>query len=759
MSERPPYYSIALVSALALAYEILLMRLFSIIQWHHFAFMVIALALLGHGASGTLIAINRQRLLARYSLIFCSCVALFAISTPLCFIAAQSLPFNAEEMLWDVRQGGYLFAIFVLLALPFMFAASAICLTFMQYPRQLARIYSVDLVGAGLGSVGIVGLLFVVFPQTALMMIGASGLLALIIATYELQLQRRVLLGTGTILIGIIMLLAAPTVKLNISPYKALAQTLRISDTRVIMEQSSPLGLLSVVESATIPLRHAPGLSLNATLEPLLQLGVFTDGDNMTVITRVPNQIRQLAYLDQMTSALPYHLQGTERVLVLGAGGGADVLQAQFHGARTIDAVELNTKMIELVNNQFADYSGSIYKQDNVKIHTGEARDYLSRSNQQYDLIQIALLDSFNASASGLTALSVSYMYTIEALALYIDHLAPGGLLAITRWIKMPPRDTLKLFATAIDALHQSGMEKLKQQLVLIRSWQTSTLLIKNGVFLADSLKAIRIFTEARSFDLAYAPGLARTQANRYNVLKRPLLYDGAVALLGEQRETFLAQYKFNLQPATDNRPYFYHFFKWSTLPEILSLKGRGGMPLLEWGYLVFIATLLIATVVSIILILLPLYFYRRIPVPNQTGISNGRVVYYFFAIGLAFVFIEIAFIQKFILFLHHPIYAIAVSLFGFLVFAGLGSLWSNRIPDRSRKRITWLAVCGIVLLSVVYMTCLDRLFGLLMAAPASVKNILSILLIAPIALLMGMPFIRRQLTCPVDDNYVGRLI
>ena len=223
-------------------------------------------------------------------------------------------------------------------------------------------------------------------------------------------------------------------------------------------------------------------------------------------------------------------------------------------------------------------------------------------------------------------------------------------------------------------------MENPANSLILIRGWQTSTLLVKNGEFTADEIRAMRDFSQQRAFDVAWYPGISADEPNRFNILREPYLYQAAQALLGPHSQSFMEQYKFNLQPATDDQPYFHNFFKWSTLNEILALRGQGGMPLLEAGYPVLVATLAQALLASTLLILLPLLFLKKQKDPaTQAAISQLRVVSYFFAIGLAFLFIEIAFIQKFMLFLHHPLLTASVVLASFLVFAGLGSNWSKR--------------------------------------------------------------------------------
>ena len=740
-AQRLPIFSIALLSATALGYEVLLMRLFSIIQWHHFAYMIISLALLGYGASGTFIALTRERLLRHFETAYWLNLVLFGLTSIACYLIAQRIPFNPEEVLWDWRQALHLLAIYLLLALPFFFAANGIALALTRHTSAVARIYAADLLGAGLGSLGIVALLFLVFPDTALKLLGALGLAAALLAARELQLSmpRRQLPA----LAGMLMLLALPTgwLDLQVSPYKGLSQMLRITGTQVVAERSSPLGLISVVESDTIPFRHAPGLSLHAATIPD-QLGLFTDAGGMTVVNHNP-QGQALDYLDQLTSALPYHLASPQRVLILGAGGGSDIQQALNHRAARIDAVELDPQLVELVSRDLAAWSGNIYTRAGVQVQLGDARGFIRQSRQHYDLIQLSMLDAYGASSAGLHALNENYLYTVEALQDYLAHVTPGGYLGISRWIKLPPRDTLKLFATAVQALQAGSNSAPGAQLVLIRGWQTSTLLIKNGRFTTAEIADLRDFCTARAFDLAWYPGMQAAEANRFNMLARPYFFEAATALTGADAADFIARYKFDIKPATDDRPYFAHFLKWEVLPEILALRGQGGLPLLESGYLVLVATLLQAALISVIFILLPLAVLHRSRQDPATTVSRGRVVLYFFAIGLAFLFVEIAFMQKFILFLHHPLYAVATVLAAFLVFAGLGSAWTARLQrsDRPAARPAWIAVAAIILVGSGHLLLSAPLLEQLMPLPLGLRIGIATLLIAPLAFFMGMPF------------------
>lgn len=735
-----PRFSIALISAAALAYEILLARLFAIIQWHHFAYMIISLALLGYGISGTFLSLFATQLKNHYNTAFITNIVLFGLTLLSCFLIVQHIPFNAEEILWDWHQLLWLSTMYLLLMLPFFFVANAIGLSMMVMSSNISRIYAADMIGAGIGSAIVIALLFYLMPDKILQVLSTVALTSALLAWMELRLPWRKHAIALAMAAALPLIVPGHWMELTLSPYKGLPQLLRIDGTRIIKTLSSPLGKIDVVESSIIPLRHAPGLSLNARMEPPPQLAVFTDADNMTVINKAIGDKEQLSYLDQLTSAVPYHLSDVNRALILGAGTGNDVLQALYHETPTINAVELNPQVAGLVAGDFAEYAGYIYQQPQVKLHIAEARGFVASSQEQYDVIQIALLDAFGASSAGLYALSESYLYTVEAFTDYINHLTPDGFLSITRWVKLPPRDNLKMFTTALQALKQLGVAHPEKHVMLIRSWQTATLLVKKSEITEQNVERINQFCENRSFDIAYYPGIKATQANRFNILREPVFFEATTTLVTDHGPNYIGQYKFNISPATDNRPYFFNFFKWGLLGELITLKDQGGLPLIEWGYIVLITTLVQAVIASIVLIILPLILSRqnRIPKDKTTLVS----LFYFLCLGLAFLFIEIAFIQKFILFLHHPLYAIAVILAAFLLFAGMGSYYSRTLQNRfGYAGSVRFAIIGIVSLGLLYSAGLDVLFTPFIASAITLKIIVALVIIAPLAFLMGMPF------------------
>ncbi|MCU0734325.1 MAG: SAM-dependent methyltransferase [Methylotetracoccus sp.] len=735
--------AVALISAGALSYEILLMRLFAIIQWHHFASMLISLALLGYGASGTFLTRCRQVLLPLFGSIFTLNAALFGVSAVACFMIAAKVPLNPLEILWSWKEWGHLMVISTVLMLPFFFAANCIGLTFQRYHDSIGRIYAADLIGAGTGAMAVIVLLFLVFPGRALQIVGFVGIAAAVLGGLATKPQPRWVLTVTLLSLGMLSVLGQRgTASTEPGEYKALAQLTRVMGTRRIKERSSPLGLLTVVASPAVPLRHAPGLSLMSRAVAPEQLAVFTDGDGMTVINRWDGTAESAAFLDDMPSALPYHLLAPQpRVLILGAGGGTEVLQALVHGAERIDAVELNPQLIHLARQSFGSFSGRLYDHPRVTLHFADARGFVSAVDARYTLIQLALIDGFNAAGAGVHAVQEDYLYTREALADYLSRLTSGGFLAITRWVRLPPRDGVKLLATAVAALEGLGITQPGRRLAWIRNWQVTTLLIKNGDYTREETHRIRRFCDERAFDVAYLPGPEDPATEDYTTLDQPFFSAAAAALLGPDREQFVRDYPFHIAPATDDQPYFFHFFRWPLLKHAWAQKGIGGLSLSDMGYPVLIATLLQALALSALLILTPL------PATGHSGSTDPdrprrfRAAVYFSCIGLAFMFIEIVCIQKFTLYLAHPLYAIPVVLASFLVFAGAGSHLAAHVPRRSARGRAALATMAVMLLMALHLTYVTGLLHTTLHWSTLTKIALVTASTAPLAVCMGVLF------------------
>ena len=472
-------------------------------------------------------------------------------------------------------------------------------------------------------------------------------------------------------------------------------------------------------------------------------MALFVDGDGPIAIPRRPRASPPPAYLDDLPSALPYYLfERPRRVLVLGAGGGAPVLQAAGGGARAVDAVELQPDVAALARERYAGFSWSAPNRPRVRLHVADPRAFVEAARgEEYDLIQV---DALGASPSGLHALKAERLLTVESIRAMLARLAPRGLVAITGWNELPPRSGPRLLATLLESLAAEGIEPAAEHLAWIRSWNTNTLVASRAPLSGGQVAAVRSFARARAFDLVHVPGMEADEANRINVMERPWFHEAAMRLLGPEREDFIRDYKFDIRPATDDRPYLWSFFRWAHAPEILALSREGGIGLLAIGYLALPAALVQAAVASAALILLPLLLVRRRSGGARGGARRGAALAGFFALGLAFLMMEIAFISRFTVILSHPLHALVVVLAAFLVFAGVGSWLAGRRESAGEGPGSLARpAAGIVVLAAACLAALPHLTSALLGAAPHVKIAATVALVAPIATLMGMPFPR----------------
>ena len=739
----PPLVSLSLASAAALGYQILLLRLFSIIQWHHFAYMVISLALLGYGASGTFLTLARQRLSGHLPAAYGLGIGLFALSCLPAFLLAQYLAFSPEELLWRPQLIWRLGALYLVLGLPFFFVACAVGLVLMGWGRRAGRVYAVDLIGAAAGATAVIAALWLMTPTVALTAVTALGLLATLVATWETGHGRRP--WTVIVILAVaVSAFAAHGLRapLALSAYKDLSQALQIAGARIETTRSGPHGLVTVLANSEVPIRDAPGLGLRNAAEPPEQKALFIDGNLTSAITRADGVAADLAFLAAMPSALPYRLQKAERVLILDAGGGLLALQARYFGASDITAVESNPEVLDLVRDDYDRFSGGLYTGADIHAERANARAFVAGTKDTYDLIQVPAAGALGGGAAGLFALSEDYLRTLEAVATLFSRLAPDGLLVMHAWMQLPPRDSLRLAATLIDALKSQGVAAPGRQMMALRGWQMATFVARNGEFSPAQIATLSGFADRHGFDLAWYPGMQAIEANRVNRLTQPYLHEAIAAFVTGDGETYTREYKFDLTPTSDRRPFFHNFLRWRTLPEVLPLVRSGGMPLLESGYVLLLAALAQAIVLGLVLIVLPLAAGAPRRSLRKEPATSRRTIVYFLAIGLGFMFIELAAIHQFLLYLEEPIYASAIVLTAFLAFAGIGSYASARfaevIGERHTSRLAALAVIVLCLAGALF---LDQLLTLSAAAPLSVKICLSLLVIAPLAFAMGQMF------------------
>jgi len=735
-----------------LAYEILLMRLLSIGLWHHFAYMVISMALFGFGASGAILFLVFRRIKARLDEWLVILAGATGVSFPLSFHLSQRIGLDPLQLVWQPSQWLKMLLTYVALAVPFLLAGGIVGIILTGAGKRMHRMYGVDLIGAAFGALCIVPALYLGPPWILLPALGGTVILGAFgcCRCWQRPFRGAVILLISAAALVVAYFIAPPVPAIHHT--KALAVTLSFPDARIEARKAGPLGVIHVVGSAFI--RHVPGLSLNFGLGTEVesadlpsQKALFVDAEGLSPITRFSGDLAELEHLDYTTMALPYHVRPPAKVLVVGAGGGSDVLLALKHQPLHITALEANKQVAELLQGPFASFSGRIYTRADVRLKVREARQFLHATDEVFDLIQLSLVDSYAAAAGGVHSAAESYLYTTNALRLYLSRLTDSGIVAITRWLKLPPRDSFRTISTALAALRDAKLSEHPERHVLfIRSWNTATILIAKSPFTENEIRLATAFCDRRSFDLAYYAGMSEEIANRYDIQEIPYYFRGATALCGQGAESFLKGYVFDVSPTTDDRPYFSHFFRWDKAWSLYRHLRREWLPSVELGYVFILATLLQAALAAGLVIILPLLLQRRLNrTARETEESPQRSTFlgtliYFGCIGVGFMLLEVILLARYTLLLSQPVYSAAVVLSAVLVFAGLGSLRVRR-HRAMQPAFLWIALGAICLWVGLHAVAGDQLFEYASEWALWQRVLLAAILLGTLSFFLGWPF------------------
>jgi SAM-dependent methyltransferase len=713
--------AIAAVSCAILLFELDLIRIFSFTIWHHFTFMVISVALLGFGLSGVILQVRpalgepAAPRAAWYALLF-GATAVFAV------MLLAGLPLDPTRLPRDPGQIPVLFAYYAVLVVPFTFAGLAVATLLKGYAAQATRLYAADLAGAGLGCAALVLLLPPLGAEGVLLLAGA-------VAALGAWLLRRQAGGRGAalwLLAVVLPLLALPVASrllvIEAGPGKSLARLRTEPELhpqgRVVSSRWHALGRIDVLENTGI-VQWTQNPRSPEPSPP--QTHLIIDGDAVTALVEGGDPSR-MSFLDYTLPAAGLQAFRPESVLIIGSGGGVDLLAALRHGARSVDAVEINPVIADLVTGELAERGGRLFERPEVSLHVEEGRSFLRNRRESYDAIVLSLIDTWAATASGAYSLAEGYLYTVEAFEDYLERLEEGGVLIITRWGWDPPRESLRLCTVAGEALARRGVEDPSAHVMVLGLQNMGSVLVKREPFTREEISRLVRLSGPRGFGFLYGPDIPGDNAFiRY--------------FRAEDREAFLEGYPYDIRPVTDDSPFFFQFGRWRDLESL----GRSWdvNPLLLSGRLVLLAVLVQALVLSLALLVAPLLLSRKEAAARPPG--TARAVAYFFLIGLAFMLLEIVLMQRFTLFLGSPVYATAVVLAVLLAFAGLGSFLGDRIAPPGRRPLPLFA--GIVGGALLYAWLLPFFFGAFLGAGTGARIALSVLAIAPLGFLLGVPF------------------
>jgi len=738
--------AVALVSGTLLAWEVALTRILAIRQWSHFAYLVISVALLGFGASGTLLALLGEWGRRHRSALLRGAAVLFVPSLPLSRWLIRFIPFDLNYLLmkpigapWQLLllpfRSGWMVVLELVMGLPFLLGAMVIALGLLEAGKRVGRVYGANMLGSGLGAAAAVGLMYLARPGWLAAALVPSAIVAAALLTLGGGLRWRVGWVAGT-LAGLALAWAS-ALAVEPSQFKSLSTTELFPGSRVEVERWGPLSLLTLVSGPSI--RLAPGMSLAYSTstdgELPRQKAIFFDGDDPSPVLGVPQPPHTLAYLDYLPTAVAYHLLREPKVLVLGMGGGSEVLGALRARARSVTAVEVDPLVVEVVRKTCGDFTGHFLDRPEVTVAVTDARSFLEETPATFDLIQMPLLSGFGASAAGMFALSPTYLFTVEGLGSAVDRLGPEGVLAITRWDHYPERDAIRMLATVVEVAERRGLDP-KPRLALYRGYATATILFSRRPWTEEQLEIFREVCAARGFDPWYYPGITAEEVNRFNQLEQPVYHLAARSILFGDRQDFYRARLFRTRPTTDQQPYFNSHLRWRSVPWLVKTLGTKWVHAVGRGYVFLVLALVETTALGAMLIVVPLFLLGRI----RKSAGRASVAAYFLSLGLAYMLLEIAAIQRLELLLSSPVYSLAAVLATFLLGSGLGSMVADRFPGGPRRAIL-TAVIAVTVLVTLHVTLLPHLLPSVLGLGPAVRLSVIVVTLAPLAFFMGFPF------------------
>jgi len=465
----------------------------------------------------------------------------------------------------------------------------------------------------------------------------------------------------------------------------------------VLLERSDPLGVLTIIRGPT--LRSAAGLSFAYQGDIQPQPMAYLDGNPLGALPLLDDS-SAMDVLRHACFALPYRIRSftasrdaPRRVLVLNAGPGIDVQHALVEGAGSVTAVEHQRGLIHALG-RLADGEGgppTVYRLPQVEVVVAEPRHFLYGDTTHYDVVVLPPMGGVISASTGMDAVAENYLLTVEGMTAVVDRLSPGGLLCASAWMDTPLRRPLKLFglmAAALEAHKSENWGSPGSRLAAIGSWNLMTVVLSRQPWSPAERERIREFASREGFDRHYLPGAEETPVERtFHRLADTTLAPTLAALAEGVAGNRPSPSPFNLAPPTDDRPFFNHLLTLRSLPVMRRVLGTEGFLLAEWGYVLVWITLALLAVGGVLLILMPLGLVRRArrrdPSRGAPARDRPLSLFYFGAIGGGFMFLEILLIQKMVLILGDPLFAVSAVIAAVLVFAGVGSMLSGRLPTR----------------------------------------------------------------------------
>lgn len=707
-------WGVGLVSFSALLLELSLTRLFSVVLFYHFAFLAISVALLGLGAGGVF-AYIRKGWLARFDLrqigaVVCQVNALAAL------VALEVVLHSRISLDLNERNFFLLTLVYLVSAIPFFLTGLLFSVVFARESQGITQLYGADLAGGALACLATVPLLNLIGGPNALLFVAAVSALSSILWA-RTKLTRRI--GYAIALAYLVL------IALNFSGRLidiGWAKGFYRDPAFVEFAKWNAISRVEVDKAG-----NAKNIVIDADASTFI---MSADPYNWSGPDREQTMAQAPGVVNVLRPAGDY--------AIIGPGGGVDVLRAVAGGSKSVTGIEINPIIAnDIMRGRYAEYSHNLYSIPEVNMNVSDGRSFIRNSSQQFDVVQMTLVDTWASTAAGAFALSENSLYTVEAFKEYFAHMKPDGMIAITRWEFKQPREALRVVSNAIQALHEIGVADPSHNVIVVSQGELNTdgipvlVLAKKSAFTREEETAVLQHLERNpNLALIYSPS-DHTRPAGLHPINPSLRWNPYTALLvSNDPAGFAKKYAYNVSPVYDDAPFFFFTMK---LGQIFSRSDRG----IDWkvnlGVAVLLMLLGISALAVVVFLILPLAMHA--PAKSENVVR----LLYFVMVGLGYILVEIALIQRFVLFLGHPTYALTVVIFLMLLSSGLGSILSRRLlPDPRR---VWMIALVIAAGVVLYVFALPKILNALVGLPFFAKLLVSGGLIVPLGLIMGMPF------------------
>lgn len=716
-----------------LVLEILDGRLLSVVTWYHLSFLAVSLAMLGMAAGAVLVFLagdayrgsSAPRTLARWAV-------LFAIVLPLSHIVNLSIPL--PTLRGFVAMAVVPLAVStIVLALPFFASGVIVTLALTRVGGAIGRLYSWDLIGAATGCAAVVALLEVLNLSSVALIAGAVAA----IGAWGFQRFAGERRAFGTAALAVILALAG---LVNGAGYRGLSvqfsKDKALPPADDIQRASWNSHSFVMVQKTIVAPYFYWGAGAHANTDRVSQAWMVIDGEAATPVTKWSGSTDDLAWVQHDVTAAPYAIRGGD-VAIIGVGGGRDILSALAAGNRHVTGIEINQILLDTLTRTYRDFA-HIATHDGVALIHDEARSFLSRAPSRYDVIQMSLIDTWAATGAGAFTLSENGLYTTEAWRVFLDALRPGGVFSVSRWFS-PGRqsETTRLLALGIAAILERGGDPARQ-LVLLSRGPVATLMTSNAPFTGIDREQILARAREEEFSVLVSPWTPPV-SSRFG---RAVTSRSIAELNNAVQDPDL-----DYSPPSDNRPYFFNQLRLRSFAKIHELPREGPL----WGNLSATTTLValfaIATLLVAAIVIGPL---AAAGAPARQIPEFGAALMYFGAIGTGFMLIQIPYLQRFSVFLGHPVYTFAIVLLSMILFTGIGSYFSDRIPVGTRGPVRWLPFAIAATIAVEALV-LPAAVHAGTAWPIVGRSCVVLAFTAPLSLMLGCCF-------PIGMRLVGQL-